>query len=263
MTTNKAKDRSGQAPAKVHYLPRPHATAEDRKARRKRRKGNVSPQSQAAFRVAELNRWFTYRYGQAIIMGVIDDVEMMLHVLARLRNPEMLIENWLGARAPWFKDKIAIARILKRPIWFGADAIARKVGLTYDIRQQLNIRTIGATDKNKRERNAIRIAKMVEAKRNKRRAGGKTPRKEFEALSLAKQKPWVTLGISRATWFRKFHEPAKEHPETSRKTIETGVGAIILYTTAVTPVSNQTITVTPVPNRRQVQNISVSVRSSM
>lgn len=38
--------------------------------------------------------------------------------------------------------------------------------------------------------------------RSRRRAGGAVPRSDYEAGSLAKRKPWETLGMSRATWYR-------------------------------------------------------------
>jgi hypothetical protein len=48
----------------------------------------------------------------------------------------------------------------------------------------------------KRERDRLR-------KEEERRAAGIIPRKQYEATSLSRLKPWEAEGISRATWYRK------------------------------------------------------------
>jgi hypothetical protein len=40
-----------------------------------------------------------------------------------------------------------------------------------------------------------------------RRRRGMQERSSYEAGSIERQKPWEAEGISRATWFRRQHEP--------------------------------------------------------
>lgn len=181
-----------------HRFPRAHWTLED-EAARKRRRRSTRPISFASIRAAELNRWFTYQYGE-IIPGMIDEVMAMLNVLAETANPRTRMKNWLEWRAPWFDDVGAIEAIVLRPKRLKADALAKAIGLTAAVRQHLNIRTIGAIDMNAMERKQIRAAKKVARQKQRRREAGVMPRPTF---SFEKQKPWATLGISRRTWFRR------------------------------------------------------------
>lgn len=193
----------------VHYLPRPHRTAEDEAAQKRRRK--IKAPSLVSIRAAELNRFFSYQYGE-IIPGIHDDVVVTLNVLAMATSPISRITNWLEWRAPWFDDDDLVDDIIRDPKWLKADAIAKKIGLTITTRKLLKIRTIGAIDISAAARAKIRAARKVAAKRKKRREAGMTPRDEWERYSLQKQKPWVTLGVSRRSWYRNHRKT--EHSAT-------------------------------------------------
>ena len=184
--------------------PRAHRTAEDEAARKRRRKC-IKHVSVASIRAAELNRWISYEYGE-IIPGIIDEAVVVLNVLAMTANPRSRMTNWLEWRAPWFDDEDAIDAILVRPRWLKADAIGKMIGLTAAIRKQLRIKTIGAIDMTARERKQMRIKNKIGRQKQRRREAGMMPRDEYERNSLEKQKPWVTLGISRRTWFRRQKE---------------------------------------------------------
>jgi hypothetical protein len=139
-----------------------------------------------------------------------DDVLLALHHLARTTNPRRRIAYWLEWRAPWFHDDELIEQILAAPSAFKADQLAKRIGLTDERRSRLKIKTIGAIDVPKKEREKRRKAKDAEYRRARRRKAGAKPRAEYEAQSTEQTKPWLALGISRRTWFRRRDVLAKE-----------------------------------------------------
>jgi hypothetical protein len=101
----------------------------------------------------------------------------------------------------------AVHQAIGHPFLDKADPLARHLGLTYGLRQQLRVRTIGACDVDKVGR--AQLAKLRKRQRErarsaaKRRAAGAVPRQEFLARSLARARPWAEAGVSRATWYRR------------------------------------------------------------
>lgn len=81
-----------------------------------------------------------------------------------------------------------------------ADELAKFLAVTKEIRDQLQLRTIGATDFNKRQRIADRKRKArlrMRAVRARQQAGKSRP------ISVAESKPWELENISRASWYRR------------------------------------------------------------
>jgi hypothetical protein len=92
-----------------------------------------------------------------------------------------------------------------------ADQVARALGVTYQMRTFLDLRTIGACDMAKKQRDAIQRQKEAADKRWKREQSGAKP----HATSAAKTKPWSERGESRSTYYRKQKaaaETAKNSP---------------------------------------------------
>jgi hypothetical protein len=79
------------------------------------------------------------------------------------------------------------------------DGWARALGLKYQLRQFIGIKTIGAIDVNKRQRANLRKLRRRERDRQRRQERGARPR----ALSLSRTRPWEAQGISRSTWQRR------------------------------------------------------------
>ncbi len=150
-----------------------------------------------ALRAAELNRHFSHRYGN-IIPGIIDDVEIMLHVLALNKSPRERIASWLAWRAPWFDDPDLIDEIIAHPVWLKPDCVGKKLGLTAAIRKLLDIHTVGACDRTKAERQELAKANKVARQKQRRREHGAAPQEQ----SIEKHAPWIARGISRRTWYR-------------------------------------------------------------
>lgn len=240
----------------VRCLPKSHPTAEDRQWRKKRKSAKTAS-LRASFRAAELNRHFTQRYGD-VIPGVVEDVELMLNVLALTRNPSSRIRKWLAWRAPWYDDEDAIFAIMAKPVWLTPDGLARKINLSASMRQQLKIKTIGAKDQSKKMREAIREQNKTIAKRKKRRAAGMQPRHEWEAQRLTRQQPWVAMGISRPTWYRKHWKPAPPiAPEIRDISVETGLTPMTLYINGDRPVSNSSVREKRTVSRREHPGLTI------
>src|SRR5262249_13232521 len=113
---------------------------------------------------------------------------------------------WLELAAPWMQPSDAAAlvdAVLAKPRRWKADTLAKRLGLTDAMRRALNIRTIGASDMTKAERQAARRERKREAQRRRRRLRGQQPRTEYLENSLTHTQPWKQVGLSRATWYRR------------------------------------------------------------
>jgi hypothetical protein len=110
------------------------------------------------------------------------------------------------------------------PHAWGADRLAKHLGVTYPQRTILGITTIGARDFSKRQRSKQRRYKDRRAKTEKRRAAGMHPQSE----SLSATQPWKELGVSRATWYRRNKARSRD---------ETTLSAACLISTDDRPVS--------------------------
>jgi len=176
--------------------------------RYKAKQANQPPVSMAALRVAELRRLFRDRYGRTLPDDDAgrDDVVVMAHHLARRHAEPRRIRNWIELNAPWMAADEAgeiVRRVVANPIRWRADKLAARLQLTEADRRRLRIRTIGAIDMTKQERQQARRLRQRQRDRARRRAQGKTTRAEYlAAKSVNRTKPWIALKISRATWYR-------------------------------------------------------------
>ncbi|MGJ4888989.1 hypothetical protein ACQR1Y_12385 [Bradyrhizobium sp. HKCCYLRH3099] len=189
------------------YKPRPHWTAEDAKARKRKSRKGVSP----GLRITELNLEYRDRYGRDVLPDNEEgrrDVWIMLNHLACSRAPRPRIANWLRWRAPWFDDDDMIDSIIRKPRFWHADPLGKLIGMTFARRTALALTTIGCPDMPKKKRAELRAAKEVARRRESRRDAGAMPREEFERTSIERQKPWIAMGCSRSTWFAKHRKTA-------------------------------------------------------
>lgn len=162
----------------------------------------------AGLRLADLARLFTQRYGPHFPNddAGTDDLTVMLHHIAHLREPNHRIMDCIAARAPWMpvaKAMTLAAQVMQKPRSWSADKLATIVGLTTIERYQLKITTIGAIDQKKEQRTARRRKQDRMRKFKIRRAKGAKRRIEYEAASDAKAAPWIAQNISRRTYYRR------------------------------------------------------------
>lgn len=180
--------------------------------RQKRRRNRGSPAQIVALRLADLSTIFRARYGITLPDDDAgrDDAELAVHHLAGLAHPKGRITQWLKLWAPWLtlaeQDTIISNAITNRRHWT-ADQLAWRLRLTMEERTLLGITTIGAIDQGKAARTKRRKERERQRKAAQRRAAGMKPRAEYVQASVARAKPWIAEGISRASWYRR-HQPA-------------------------------------------------------
>jgi hypothetical protein len=109
---------------------------------------------------------------------------------------------------PWDEAE-AIADRESRSQWPDADALGWRLQLTPEERKRLGIGSIAPVGSSPRKRKTLRKAAARERMAGQRRREGATPRAEYEAASISGQKPWESLGWSRAKWYRKRSANAK------------------------------------------------------
>ena len=167
-----------------------------------------SPMQLVGLRLHDLARLYRARYGIVLPDDDAgrDDLTVALHHLACLAHPQRKIELWARLWAPWLTlaelDQIA-APIILRPNRWKADALAWRLRLTKDDRRMLGITTIGAIDETKAQRAKRRRDKDRHRKASARRGLGVKLRKVYEDQSTEHAKPWLALGVSRRTWYRR------------------------------------------------------------
>lgn len=84
-----------------------------------------------------------------------------------------------------------------------ADEIASLLNVTWIERTELKLTTIGCIDVPKAERDQRRKERHRLAQKNRRRRQGARPRDQYLKASISRRQPWVSAGVSRATWYRR------------------------------------------------------------
>ena len=186
-------------------------------ARYKRRDRGCHPDVlRMRIRRCDLTAWFFAAHGDALPDNAIgrDLAFVLAHTVAGCApriaygaasdqdNVAVTIMAAIRPWCPWLShdDAAALAdRVTSRPLRWTADALGKRLHLSDAERTALGITTIGGYDVPKAARLARRKAKDREDKAAKRLASGARPRSE----SAARTKPWLALGMSRATWYRR------------------------------------------------------------
>lgn len=181
-------------------------------------------------RVAEVEKLIRHRHGPT---GVdTDDGESYLEaVLPNLvalpksivgqdrvsMTPTAVLLGWTSRWTPRVEAPLASwdARAKAAGYRLKADTVARRLGVTFAERTELDLRTIGAVDMNKKDRIRLRREDARRRKQDARLAAGATPRER----SLEQTQPWIQEGISRRTWFKRM-KASKQAMCTVSSTIE-------------------------------------------
>lgn len=114
----------------------------------------------------------------------------------------MSAEEWRGQLTPHVDPAECArmaAKLAARPRTYRADTVAAILGVTDAERSRLALKTIGATDRTKEQREADRRIEDRNRKRERRRRSGVRARED----GLAATRPWEREGVSRRTWFRR------------------------------------------------------------
>jgi hypothetical protein len=188
--------------------PRAHRTRDDDTWRRRPRHGSSrTGGSLIGLRIHDLEVIFWARArGKRLLDdddSGRDDALMALHHMAGLTiDPRGRMTSWLSTWAPWMPPGEAAGLIesaIAKPTRYRADTLARRLNLRLAERERLNVTTIGAVDRPKKQRLADRKEQRRLAEQARRRARGAKPR----ISSAARTKPWEAAGISRASWYRR------------------------------------------------------------
>jgi hypothetical protein len=171
------------------------ATATARKRNRSR--------GMAAIRLAELTRWLDDAFGQGVELEPSEAsyriVRIVAHHIGALPDSPRRITRWTATYAPWISPR-DLERLLNEvrdcPLKWSADKLAWKIRLDDATRSRLKIRTIGAYDVTKDQRQVRAKAKRAE------RDAIRRPRTRPPV-----GQPWIDAGMSRAAWYRR-HKPA-------------------------------------------------------
>jgi hypothetical protein len=167
----------------------------------------------ARLRIREIERLIERRDG---VVPDTDDADRPVWLVAQhMREINHFdlrgrLSRWCSRWAPFFpKEQIKkIAdKVVAKPYRFTADAIGKLMGLKDEERSALGITTIGAIDRDKKQRERDRAEAKLRRDREralgKRRQRGVRPRSEYLRKSLSQTKPWEAEGISRRTWERR------------------------------------------------------------
>ncbi len=180
---------------------------------RKRAKRHYLPYSIENHRMREIEKIIRYRHGNGIPDPCgTDDADLCLAYLraVALTPDSQSASSWALVWAPWadpvmldLLDKSALGR-KKMP---KADAVAKMLYVRMKERTLLGLKTIGACDVSRADRQISAKERKRERDRNrqeqKRRQLGRVDRKSYEATSLTKLQPWLEEGVSRRTWERR------------------------------------------------------------
>ena len=131
----------------------------------------------AAIRLAELTRWMDDVFGAGVELDPStrseDIVRMFVHHFPPLRDGSRRAAEWVQIYAPWIslRDREhMITEASQCQIFWSADKLGWKLGLTDEQRSRLKITTIGAIGISKDMRAARRAAAKRERERQRRAA---------------------------------------------------------------------------------------------
>ena len=177
-------------------------------------KPHAQPFRRGLLRMREIERIIKYRHGSVLPGGYGEQyLVAMAHALhAHQVDVRSALRNWCARFAPWLTQQFdpmldeIVRKVSHRVFDLHCDAVANLLELTFQERQKLGIRTIGACDISPAElRRIMKDQKMQrdrERQRANRKAEGRKDRDIYEANSLSRTKPWETLGMSRSKFYR-------------------------------------------------------------
>jgi hypothetical protein len=172
----------------------------------KRRLDHSRAEMLRRLRVGNLRKLSRHRYGPTLPDDDAgrEDLRELLLPISLSANADIKMPNAIEVWAPWMQLQEAIAliddinRTPCRQRMPTAKLLGRRLGVTNAERERLKLWTIAACDMTREEAREWRKAKNRENKRRLRQLRGA----KLQAASFSRQKPWLALGLSRASWYR-------------------------------------------------------------
>jgi hypothetical protein len=192
--------------------PKPASKRRPRLARirRVREKRKTDFEIPRRLRKSQMRRHRQHRHGYSLPNN--DDGRQYLHeiLLVESLNPkatDKLLMNTIETVAPWMKTDEAntfiehINRIPPKERWRDPVELGKILQVTNEERERLKLWTILPYDMTRDELDAQRKAKKRARARERRQ---RQPRAKYLAAhAVNRTKPWLALGISRATYYRR------------------------------------------------------------
>jgi hypothetical protein len=205
--SNRVRAISQETSCEKHFVdetPGQQAQHREIAQRYSRKRGRRRP-SLVPLRIRDLEAFYREKYG-AIMPNddprALDCLIVLLHHVAGLGDPRA-VRACAARWAPWLTEAEYAAIVVEiecTPLRWGADSLAREIGLDDAVRTLLRITTIGANDCDKAQRSKRRKRRNTAAHRARRAEAGAGS----HATSAEHLKPWRALGMSRRTYYRKL-----------------------------------------------------------
>jgi hypothetical protein len=170
---------------------------------------------QRRFRIAELGRIFRSRYHGAALpdddAGRGDLEELLFAHATSPRCDEAQLRSiadyWASPDVDTTTIDRLIEKVLATPLRLRrrrAETVGKSLLLRFEERERLGVRTIRSTDKTADEIKLIRLRRKTDWQTAQRRQRGVVSRAVYLAAnSINRTKPWLALGMSKATWYRR------------------------------------------------------------
>jgi len=166
-------------------------------------------------RLRDMRNYLRCRYGHTLPDDDAgrEDLHELLYPISVGPNAAIKMPKAIEVWAPWMNTKEAaelIDDINRMSIWLrkpSARELGKRLRVTNQMRQQWRLWTVAPYDMTDEELAEQRRAKDRERKRRhpeRQREGGATRTQWLAAHSISRDKPWLLLGISRASYYRKL-----------------------------------------------------------
>jgi hypothetical protein len=160
-------------------------------------------------RIGDLQKFLRFRYGPTLPdddAGRDDLHEVLLPISLGPQGDWQKLKNAIEVWAPWMDADEAgplIDRINRTPRHLRlrtARQLGDRLRVTTEERERLKLKTIKPFDVTDKQLKELRKAKHRARMKRKR---GRTPRVDYLANALTRQKPWEAEGIGRRQWERR------------------------------------------------------------
>jgi len=184
-------------------------------------------QKHAARRVGDLARIYRDQYPNGLPHNDVG-VKYSKYICRTMAFlPKDRRPRWLDRYAPWMNAEIRDSILSLGPYWYSARSLGNHLEVDNEDRERLQVWTVEAFDINEEQRRMINLEKDRQAQERRRRNNGAKP----QAESLSRLKPWESLNMSRAKFYRlpKETRDALVADLTATKARETTSSAPSLY----------------------------------